>query len=31
MTNFNLKNGIVTVLTELGNRDAHFCEAFVIA
>ncbi|MCW5318393.1 heavy metal transporter [Nostoc sp. KVJ3] len=31
MTNFNLKNGIVTVLTEFGNRDAHFCEAFVIA
>ncbi len=30
MVNFDSKNGIVTVATEQGNRDAILCEAFVI-
>lgn len=30
MINYDSKNGIVTVATEQGNRDASLCEAFVI-
>jgi hypothetical protein len=30
MTDYDSKNGIVTVATEQGNRDAILCEAFVI-
>lgn len=30
MINYDSKNGIVTVATEQGNRDAILCEAFVI-
>lgn len=30
MTSFNEKNGIVSIMTEQGNRDADFREAFVI-
>lgn len=30
MTGYNEKNGIVSVMTEQGNRDANFREAFVI-
>ncbi|MHC5823860.1 MAG: DUF5906 domain-containing protein, partial [Nostoc sp.] len=30
MINYDSKNGIVTVATEQGNRDASFCDAFVI-
>jgi hypothetical protein len=29
MINYDSKNGIVTVATEQGNRDAILCEAFV--
>lgn len=30
MIDFNLKNGIITLMTEEGNKDADFREAFVI-
>ena len=30
MINYDSKNGIVTVATEQGNRDASLCETFVI-
>lgn len=30
MTSYDSKNGIVTVSTEQGNRDASLCETFVI-
>ncbi|MHC5611935.1 MAG: DUF5906 domain-containing protein [Nostoc sp.] len=30
MISFNLKNGFITLMTEEGNKDAHFREAFVI-
>ena len=31
MIGCNLKNGFITLMTEEGNKDAHFREAFVIA
>ncbi|MBG1259640.1 DUF3987 domain-containing protein [Nostoc commune] len=30
MISFNLRNGFITVATEQGNRDAYFCEAFIV-